>query len=851
VAEAVAAYQARVQERLRQAEVAHAQAQVKITEERKRRRVTLALAVAVVLLLGSGGVAGWWYQSQQADMARKQALTEQAVRQSLDQAQDGHAKLFAALKKPGGVQELLNQPARWELQIKTAHADWQRAKALAASAEGLEPGLSDRLQKLDQQLARDQADYELVRRLEKIRLDQATWVEGKFDYAQALREYPQAFQEVGLSLEPGREQEATQRIGQSALKEQLLAALDNWAWVAHKLENRDLRNRLLKVARLADPDPWRDRVRDSARWNDPQAIAHLAAEVERDQALLARLSPPMLNLVSLLLPEAKREAWLRLGQGLHPGDFWLNFELAFVLARTKAGASEAAGYYRVALALRPNTAAVYNNLGIVLQDKKDREGALAAYQKALALDPKLARAWNNLGNTLRDKKDREGAFAAYQKALDLDPKNAKAWYNLGLALAAKQDLAGALAAFQKALDLDPKNAKAWYNFGVTLKHKQDLAGAIATFQKALDLDPKDATAWNNLGTALRGKKDREGAIAAYQKALDLDPKYAMAWYNLGLALAAKQDLAGAIAAFQKALDLDPKYTWAWNNLGLALAGEKDLTGAIAAFQKALDLDPKLAFAWNNLGTVLRDKKDLEGALAAFQKALDLDPKFAMAWNNLGLALRASGEFAKSLAAFQSFKELAVQQPAWKQRATQQVALAEHLLQLEAQLPKFLQGEQQPDGSAEASRLLLLCAAKKLHTAAVGFARQAFDAQPELAGNLQNGLRYNAACSAALAGCGQSRDAPSEKNERLALRQQALAWLRADLKLWAQLRAKDTPKEQTQVRQTLQHWQKDPDLAGVRDEKALAKLPEEERKAWQKLWGEVETLLKKAAAANSP
>jgi hypothetical protein len=59
------------------------------------------------------------------------------------------------------------------------------------------------------------------------------------------------------------------------------------------------------------------------------------------------------------------------------------------------------------------------------------------------------------------------------------------------------------------------------------------------------------------------------------------------------------------------------------------------------------------------------------------------------------------------------------------------------------------------------------------------------------------------------------------------------------------------KTRQAVRQTLQHWQQDPDFAGVRGEEALAKLPEEERKAWQQLWAEVETLRQKAAAANAP
>jgi hypothetical protein len=49
-----------------------------------------------------------------------------------------------------------------------------------------------------------------------------------------------------------------------------------------------------------------------------------------------------------------------------------------------------------------------------------------------------------------------------------------------------------------------------------------------------------------------------------------------------------------------------------------------------------------------------------------------------------------------------------------------------------------------------------------------------------------------------------------------------------------------------VRQTLQHWQKRPDLAGVRDKAALDRLPAAERDAWQRLWSDVGSLLQRAS-----
>jgi hypothetical protein len=52
------------------------------------------------------------------------------------------------------------------------------------------------------------------------------------------------------------------------------------------------------------------------------------------------------------------------------------------------------------------------------------------------------------------------------------------------------------------------------------------------------------------------------------------------------------------------------------------------------------------------------------------------------------------------------------------------------------------------------------------------------------------------------------------------------------------------KQHARIRQMLQDWQKDPDLAGIRDSVAVAKLPAGEQEACKKLWADVAALLKR-------
>jgi hypothetical protein len=54
-----------------------------------------------------------------------------------------------------------------------------------------------------------------------------------------------------------------------------------------------------------------------------------------------------------------------------------------------------------------------------------------------------------------------------------------------------------------------------------------------------------------------------------------------------------------------------------------------------------------------------------------------------------------------------------------------------------------------------------------------------------------------------------------------------------------------PADLAAVQQHLRHWQKDTDLAGLRDAAALAQLPADEQKACTQLWADVAAALKKA------
>src|SRR5262249_3925379 len=142
---------------------------------------------------------------------------------------------------------------------------------------------------------------------------------------------------------------------------------------------------------------------------------------------------------------------------------------------------------------------------------------------------------------------------------------------------------------------------------------------------------------------------------------------------------------------------------------------------------------------------------------------------------------------------------------WPYPSAQWVRQCERLIELEE---RFLEGKTPVASVAERIELAGLCSLKGLHHAAVRFYEDAFAAEPKLADDLDAGHRYNAACAAALAGCGQGKDAGHlDDKERARLRRRALDWLRADLDAWGHFLDQEPDQARAPVRVTkvLQHW----------------------------------------------
>jgi tetratricopeptide (TPR) repeat protein len=260
------------------------------------------------------------------------------------------------------------------------------------------------------------------------------------------------------------------------------------------------------------------------------------------------------------------------------------------------------------------------------------------------------------------------------------------------------------------------------------------------------------------------------------------------------------------------------------------------------------LQPDAAF-YNNLAGVYRAKGQPDAVEAALRKAIELKPDLAETHFNLATMLQSQAKLEQALVEFRRFEQLISQNPRLRSAYAHYIRQCERFLELDRKLRAIDNGEMQPADAAGRVELARLCQeCKQRFAASTRFFEEAFAAEPALADDHQKEHRYNAACAAAMAGCGQGKDAGAlGDKERTRLRQQALRWLRDDLKAWQEKLNRDPGKVRTVVVRTLQRWLVDTDFATVRSPEGLARLPETEQQTWQAFWVEVQRLLDQAQA----
>jgi len=497
--------------------------------------------------------------------------------------------------------------------------------------------------------------------------------------------------------------------------------------------------------------------------------------------------------------------------------------------------------------LRSNLAGAHHNLGIVLAGIGRPAEALKAFELALATQQRLVDDYPenaafrvflanhhqnlglmlcDLGRTAEGLKHYEASLAIRQKLAAADPTAislqeavADSHYHVGSGLHQTGRPAEAEKAFESAIAILRKLVVA--NPTVT-----DYQSRLA---KGLDVI---GYLMSNTGRPAEGMKSYESALTLQRKLVDANP---------------------TIVLFQSLL------AGIYNNIGLLWQQMGEPAKAKEAIESALAIRRKLA---TEHGEMPEFASELGGSLNNVAAEDLIAGRFEAARTRLREAIEWQRKALASNPAHPTYRQYLnnhltnLRRVARKLGDAEGVAEAERelaklrdsdpaMIALDARLSAIIKGDQQSKDNAERLQLAPRAYDKALHATAARLWADALAADPKLGDDRQAQHRYNAACAAALAASGQGKDDPSpDAAAKAKLRRQALDWLTAELKAWKRISMIVEPGNKELVAKTLAHWKQDADLAGIRDEAVLAKLPEDERTLWQSLWADVDAMLKR-------
>ena len=200
-------------------------------------------------------------------------------------------------------------------------------------------------------------------------------------------------------------------------------------------------------------------------------------------------------------------------------EFWANQAIA---ARSIGRVGLVEGYGRRALVLGPDRAEIWGLLADLVA-ASDAGGARRAYRVALALDPETPAVWTNLGLLVRQLSNRQRSLAYTRRALVLDIASAESWNNFGLALTDLGRFGEGRAAFEFGLSLDSSLGSLHSNLAHILVNGGQVEEGLISYRRAVALEPQRAEALNGLAGALKDQSLADLATATARCAMACDP----------------------------------------------------------------------------------------------------------------------------------------------------------------------------------------------------------------------------------------------------------------------------------------------------------------------------------------
>lgn len=210
---------------------------------------------------------------------------------------------------------------------------------------------------------------------------------------------------------------------------------------------------------------------------------------------------------------------------------------------------------RRAVALQPNLAPAWNNLGIILQEQLKLEESRLSLERALALAPDDAQTINNLANTLKRMGLASDAETRWRAALERKPDYAEVYSNLANLYIDQGDFDRAERMALRAIELSPRLVDAFLNLAAVQTARHRYLDALRALDALLAFAPTYARGLAAKALSLKELDRLEEAMDCAQRAVAAASETPELHNALGQVLQARGEFEPALAAYERAAAL--------------------------------------------------------------------------------------------------------------------------------------------------------------------------------------------------------------------------------------------------------------------------------------------------------
>lgn len=192
------------------------------------------------------------------------------------------------------------------------------------------------------------------------------------------------------------------------------------------------------------------------------------------------------------------------------------------LSRKKGNMRESVTHLKRYLDFMPDDAEATKDLGNLLYDQKDFDGALDAYRSAMKINPAIKGFYKRYAEIVIAKGQHEEVITAFNRLIKDGDADVNTYTTLGMIHQKKKNYTQAIQMYQKALQLEPSNVDALSALGSCQTASGDLAGAAISYEQVVMINPSAIAELKELGEIyLRMGKELEG-IKVLKKYVEKD-----------------------------------------------------------------------------------------------------------------------------------------------------------------------------------------------------------------------------------------------------------------------------------------------------------------------------------------